>query len=295
MESYVDQFTSYLLKQRNLAINTVESYERDLRQFAIFLNRQTPQKIEHVTRENIISYLHTLKIQGRASSTISRNIATFKAFYQYLFKEGFIAADPTVNVAAPKIRKKIPQILSIKEIEELLRQPNPETLGGLRDRAMLELLYATGTRVSEMISLNLSDINLSMGYIRCNSGTVKNRLVPLGASAIKSIREYMDKGRLRGVGSDDNEALFINHHGKRLTRQGFWKIIKKYAQQANIQQEITPHTLRHSFAAHLIENGADLHSVQEMLGHADISTTQIYAKLAKSHLKDVYDRTHPRA
>ncbi|WP_238528262.1 tyrosine recombinase [Acetonema longum] len=186
-------------------------------------------------------------------------------------------------------------MLTIHEVEELLKQPNVSLAAGLRDKAMLELLYATGIRVSELISLNISDVNLEMGYIKCYGKGSKERIVPLGSIAAKCVQDYVAKGRQKLVRTYEEASLFVNHHGNRLTRQGFWKIIKKYAQEANIHKEITPHTLRHSFATHLLENGADLRSVQEMLGHADISTTQIYTHVTKNHLKEVYDKTHPRA
>ena len=295
MEGYVEQFIHYLAVERGLAKNTLESYGRDLKQFQGYIKKNSDKKIEESTNTLITEYLGVLKEQGKAVSTISRNIAAIKSFYQYLVKKEYLKQDPSERLETPKIEKKLPKILSIGEVESLLKQPNVKNAGGIRDKAMLELLYATGIRVSEIIGLNISDINLEMGYIRCYGKGTKERIVPLGSIAIKSVREYIQKGRLNIVRSSEEAALFINHHGKRLTRQGFWKIIKKYAAQAQITKEITPHTLRHSFATHLLENGADLRSVQEMLGHADISTTQIYTHINKNPLKEVYDRAHPRA
>lgn len=295
MEGYVDQFINYLAVDRGLAKNTLESYGRDLRQFQTYLQNGKFEDIKDSSRTTIVDYLNSLKSQGKAVSTISRNIAALKSFYQYLVKEKYLEHDPAEKLETPKLEKKLPKILSIAEVEELLKQPNVRLSVGLRDKGMLELLYATGIRVSEIIALNISDVNLDMGYVKCYGKGSKERIVPLGSIAVKSVHEYINKGRSKIVRTYEEPALFLNHHGNRLTRQGFWKIIKKYASQANIVKEITPHTLRHSFATHLLENGADLRSVQEMLGHADISTTQIYTQVTKNPLKEVYDKTHPRA
>lgn len=295
MDGYVNEFINYLSVERGLAQNTLESYGRDLRQFEAYMNSTHKDLIKDSNRATILEYLNTLQSKGRAVSTISRNLAAIKSFYQYLVREKYIDKDPAANVESPKLEKKLPKILTISEVEELLKQPNVSTPNGIRDKAMLELLYATGIRVSELISLNISDVNLDMGYVKCFGKGSKERIVPLGSIAAKCVQEYLNKGRPKLVRTYDEPALFVNHHGNRLTRQGFWKIIKKYAQEANINKPITPHTLRHSFATHLLENGADLRSVQEMLGHADISTTQIYTQITKSHLKEVYDKTHPRA
>ena len=295
MESYVNQFINYLADERGLAQNTLESYGRDLRQFQTYLESSNKEFLKDSNRNTILAYLTSLQTKGRAVSTISRNLAAIKSFYQYLVRERYLDKDPAANLESPKLEKKLPKILTIGEVEELLKQPNNTLPAGMRDKAMLELLYATGIRVSELISLNISDVNLDMGYIKCYGKGAKERIVPLGSIAAKCVQEYITKGRSKLVRTYDEAALFVNHHGNRLTRQGFWKIIKKYAQEASITKEITPHTLRHSFATHLLENGADLRSVQEMLGHADISTTQIYTHVTKNHLKEVYDKTHPRA
>ena len=295
MEVYVNEFINYLAVERGLAQNTLESYGRDLRQFHSYLQNSQMDILRDSNRNTILTYLNNLQNKGRAVSTISRNLAAIKSFYQYLVRERYLEKDPAANLESPKLEKKLPKILSIQEIEELLKQPNSLMPTGLRDKAMLELLYATGIRVSELISLNISDINLDMGYIKCFGKGSKERIVPLGSIAAKCVQEYISKGRNKLVRTYEESALFVNHHGNRLTRQGFWKIIKKYAQEANILKDITPHTLRHSFATHLLENGADLRSVQEMLGHADISTTQIYTHVTKNRLKEVYDKAHPRA
>jgi integrase/recombinase XerD len=295
MESYVNEFINYLAVERGLAKNTLESYGRDLRQYYSYLHNDKIDAVKQASRATILAYLEQLQSKGRAVSTISRNLAAIKSYYQFLVRERYLEKDPAANLESPKLEKKLPKILTIAEIEELLKQPNSFLPTGTRDKAMLELLYATGIRVSELISLNVSDVNLEMGYIKCYGKGSKERIVPLGSIAAKCVQEYVTRGRGKLVRTYDEPALFVNHHGNRLTRQGFWKIIKKYAQEANIIKEITPHTLRHSFATHLLENGADLRSVQEMLGHADISTTQIYTQVTKNRLKEVYEKTHPRA
>jgi len=295
MDGYVNEFINYLAVERGLAQNTLESYGRDLRQFQNYLMSSQIDIVKDSSRNTILTYLNSLQTKGRAVSTISRNLAAIKSFYQYLVRERYLEKDPAANLESPKLEKKLPKILSISEVEELLKQPNTYTPTGLRDKAMLELLYATGIRVSELISLNISDVNLDMGYIKCYGKGAKERIVPLGSIAAKCVQDYINKGRSKLVRTYEEAALFVNHHGNRLTRQGFWKIIKRYAREANITKEITPHTLRHSFATHLLENGADLRSVQEMLGHADISTTQIYTHVTKNRLKEVYDKAHPRA
>ena len=295
MEGYVSEFINYLAVERGLAQNTLESYGRDLRQFQSYLQTSQMDFLKDSSRSTILTYLNSLHNKGRAVSTISRNLAAIKSFYQYLVREKYLEKDPAANLESPKLEKKLPKILTVQEVEELLKQPDTILPAGLRDKAMLELLYATGIRVSELISLNISDINLDMGYIKCFGKGSKERIVPLGSIAARCVQDYVGRGRNKLVRTYEESALFVNHHGNRLTRQGFWKIIKKYAHEARILKEITPHTLRHSFATHLLENGADLRSVQEMLGHADISTTQIYTHVTKNRLKEVYDKAHPRA
>jgi len=295
MESYVNQFINYLEVERGLAQNTLESYGRDLHQFQNYLENGNMEILKDSNRTTITTYLSSLQAKGRAVSTISRNLAAIKSFYQYLVRERYLENDPAANLESPKLEKKLPKVLTILEVEELLKQPSGLLPAGLRDKAMLELLYATGIRVSELISLNISDVNLEMGYIKCYGKGAKERIIPLGSIAVKCVQDYLAKGRSKLIRTYEEASLFVNHHGNRLTRQGFWKIIKKYAHEAAINKEITPHTLRHSFATHLLENGADLRSVQEMLGHADISTTQIYTHVTNNHLKEVYDKAHPRA
>ncbi|GED12080.1 site-specific tyrosine recombinase XerD [Aneurinibacillus migulanus] len=295
MNELITQFIHYLTVERGLAKNTLESYQRDLHAYCAYLERENFTNLNETNRMQIMGYLLHLQEQGRATATLSRNLASIRAFYQFLLREKFIDKDPSVNLESPKIEKKLPQVLSVAEVETLLNGPDTRLPSGLRDKAMLELLYATGIRVSELVSLNLSDVNLNMGFIKCFGKGSKERIIPLGRLAIADVSRYLERGRPMLKKRGQEEALFLNHHGRRLSRQGFWKIIKKYAQLANSHKEITPHTLRHSFATHLLENGADLRSVQEMLGHADISTTQIYTHVTRSRLKEVYAKAHPRA
>lgn len=294
MEVLVQKFVDFLENEKGLSDNTLQSYSRDIHQYIVYLKEKNIANIAGVNKTTIIAYLLYLQKKGRATSTISRNLASIRSFYQYLHKMNIIEQDPTQNLESPKVEKKLPQILSTKEVELLLEQPKCVDLKGYRDKAMLELLYATGIRVSELISLDMDDLNIEMGFIRCRKGD-KERVIPLGSMAIHSLKEYINKAREMLIQSPSEKALFVNCNGRRLTRQGFWKIIKLYKNQAKISKDITPHTLRHSFAAHLLENGADLKSIQEMLGHSDISSTQIYAQLTKNKIKEVYKKTHPRA
>lgn len=296
MNEWIADFVNYLQIERGLATNTLESYGRDLRQFAQYLDSQPRSAaFDKANRSVILGYLLAMQRQGKATATIARRLAALKAFYQYLLRENQIAQDPTADLESPKLERRLPKVLTVAEVEEILRQPDERTASGRRDRAMLELLYATGIRVSELVSLNVADVNLDQGYLRCVGKGEKERLVPVGSVAVRCLRDYIRNGRPHLLRDPRERCLFANHHGRRLTRQGFWKIVKKYAHEANISKEITPHTLRHSFATHLLENGADLRSVQEMLGHADISTTQIYTHVTQTHLKEVYVKAHPRA
>ncbi|WP_341877517.1 site-specific tyrosine recombinase XerD [Defluviitalea saccharophila] len=296
MEEVVEKYAGYLRDVKGASENTILSYQRDLRHFVSFLQDSGVKKIQNVNRTNITAYLLNLQKSGRSTSTISRNIASIRSFFQFLQKTNLIQEDLTQDLESPKIEKKLPEILSIQEVDLLLRQPNEKDLKGIRDKAMLEVLYATGIRVSELICLEESDVNLTLEYIKCaDSNHTKERIIPLGASAVKALRLYLEKVRFAMIRDPKESALFVNCNGKPMTRQGFWKIIKVYSKKANINKEITPHMLRHSFAAHLVANGADLQSVQEMLGHSDISTTQIYAQLNRNKLKEVYLKAHPRA
>jgi integrase/recombinase XerD len=289
-------FMHYLNVERRLSRNTLESYERDLEQYMGFLGQHGITAWQDSGKAQIAAYLYEMRQLGRASATLSRTMVSVRAFYQYLLKERIIDIDPSLGMETPKIEKKLPKVLSIQEIETLLEAPLTSHAKGSRDKAMLELLYATGIRVSELISLDIGDVNLQMGYIRCMSKAGKERMIPIGSMAARCLDAYVSEMRQKLLKHPEPlEALFIGHLGTRMTRQGFWKIMKHYAQATQIMKSITPHILRHSFAAHLLENGADLRSVQEMLGHADISTTQIYMQITKSKMKEVYNRTHPRA
>ncbi|HOV26635.1 MAG TPA: site-specific tyrosine recombinase XerD [Pseudobacteroides sp.] len=294
MEEIVQKFILFLEKDKRLSLNTLQSYRRDIEQYISYLKEINLLNIANTNKTTVITYLLHLQKKGRAVSTISRNLASIRSLYQYLYKNSMIDSDPTADLDSPKVEKKLPQILSTHEVELLLDQPKCVDLKGYRDKAMLELLYATGIRVSELINLNLSEVNLEMGFIKCNKG-LRERVIPIGSIAVNALVEYLNKSRNLLIQKPDEKALFVNINGGRLTRQGFWKIIKQYKNQAKINKDITPHTLRHSFAAHLLENGADLRSIQEMLGHSDISSTQVYAQIAKNKIKEVYKKTHPRA
>jgi len=294
MEALVQKFINFLEKDKRLSLNTLQSYRRDIEQYMSYLREININNIASTNKTTIIAYLLHLQKKGRATSTISRNLASIRSFYQYITKNRIIEKDPTTELESPKVEKKLPQILSTQEVELLLEQPKCTDLKGFRDKAMLELLYATGIRVTELISLDVDDVNLEVGFIKCCKGT-RERMIPIGSIAINALQEYLTKARGFLIQNNEEKALFVNINGGRLTRQGFWKIIKQYKNQAKINKDITPHTLRHSFAAHLLENGADLRSIQEMLGHSDISSTQIYAQIAKNKIKEIYKKTHPRA
>ncbi|WP_141433402.1 site-specific tyrosine recombinase XerD [Bacillus sp. 03113] len=297
MKDQLKDFIHFLLVERGLSKNTMISYERDLNYYINYLiNVEEMKSLNEVQRIHIIHFLALLKEQGKSSKTIARHIASIRSFHQFLLREKAVDQDPTVHIETPKTERTLPKVLNMEEVETLLDSPQTNDHFGLRDKAMLELLYATGIRVSELIGLNQGDVHLSMGFVRCIGKGNKERIIPIGQAATNAIENYIDKGRFHFISKKNIEdALFLNHHGKRLTRQGFWKILKRLANEAGIQKELTPHTLRHSFATHLLENGADLRAVQEMLGHADISTTQIYTHVSKTRLKDVYSKFHPRA
>ena len=294
MYEIIDGFVIYLTDVKKASANTIMSYQRDLVKFNKFAESQGVMDIRKMNQTNLNSYMLYMEKEQFATSTISRNIATLKAFYGYLYREGYIAENPALQLKAPKIEKKIPEILTMAEVDLLLSQPAVNTNKGLRDKAMLELLYATGIRVSELISLKLSDVNLNASYIHCQDFN-KDRVVPFGNVAKNVLKVYIRDARPAMVANNEEDALFTNCNGIPMSRQGFWKLLKKYAKNAGIQSDITPHTLRHSFAAHLVANGADMRSEQEMLGHSDISTTQIYARMNGQHIREVYAKAHPRA
>lgn len=293
MEQTVQQFISYLHNVKKTSANTEASYRRDLSKFCTFLADKGIHNVSEITAEDLEAYVAYLKENKFAVATISRNIAAIKTFFHYMYKEGMVSVDISDTLKAPKIEKKMPEIMSMEEVVRLLEQPSGDSPKEIRDKAMLELLYATGIRVTELISLKISDVNLSMGFIICRDAH-KERIIPFGNEAKNALIRYNGEVRESMLEEKDSDELFVNCSGKPMSRQGFWKLIKFYAKKAGITADITPHTLRHSFAAHLVENGADLRSVQEMLGHSDISTTQIYANMNHNRIREVYAKAHPR-
>lgn len=294
MNTYVKEYTSFMTDIRHKSLNTVESYKRDVTQYISYLDGTGVTDISSTTKTTVLSYLLYLQKEGRASSTVSRTLASLRSYYLFMMQNGVVKSNPTSNLEAPHVEKKIPKILSGEEVELLLEQPKNCDNKGIRDKAMLELLYATGIRVSELINLDVSGVNVPMSFVRCKGGK-KERIIPMGHQAKDALENYINNVRKYMVKDENETALFVNCSGARLSRQGFWKLIKYYQHIAGIETDITPHTLRHSFAAHLLENGADLHSIQEMMGHADISSTQVYSRMMNSKIKDVYAKAHPRA
>lgn len=294
MNTYVKEYTSFMTDIRHKSLNTVESYKRDVTQYISYLDGTGVTDISSTTKTTVLSYLLYLQKEGRASSTVSRTLASLRSYYLFMMQNGVVKSNPTSNLEAPHVEKKIPKILSGEEVELLLEQPKNCDNKGIRDKAMLELLYATGIRVSELINLDVSDVNVPMSFVRCKGGK-KERIIPMGHQAKDALENYINNVRKYMVKDENETALFVNCSGARLSRQGFWKLIKYYQHISGIETDITPHTLRHSFAAHLLENGADLHSIQEMMGHADISSTQVYSRMMNSKIKDVYAKAHPRA
>lgn len=294
MEDVIQKFIRYLHKTKKASNNTEVSYERDLKKLQRYMEEeQHVTEWSEVTITNLNSYMLYLEREKFAASTISRNVASVRAFYQYMCKKGIVRDDISEELRPPKIEKKMPDILTVQEVDLLLKQPALETPKGIRDKAMLELLYATGIRVSELIHLKCEDVNMKMSYIRCSERN-KEQIIPFGNTAKQAMALYLEKGRKELTKDKDCDELFVNCSGKAMSRQGFWKVLKGYAKDAGIDVDITPQTLRHSFAAHLIQNGADLKSVQEMLGHADISTTQVYLNMSINKMREVYTKSHPR-
>ena len=294
MADYIAEYSTYLRDEKHASDNTVASYLRDVRQFESYLTSVLRVGVEDCIQSHVEGYLSYMSGKGKSAASIARGVASLKSFYQFLMGLGVVESNPARGVTPVRAERKYPEILTGKEVELFLEQPQCVDAKGYRDHAMLELLYATGIRVSELIALNVSDVNLSLGLLHCASRG-KERSIPLYATAVKALQDYIREIRPQIILSTEEEALFVNMNGERMSRQGFWKIIKYYQEKAQINKDITPHTLRHSFAAHLLENGADLRSIQEMLGHADISSTQIYSHMVKQKLKDVYQKAHPRA
>ena len=293
MEKQLKLYFEFLENDKKLSDNTLQSYKRDLKQFKQYLD-SCDKNYSKLTNQDIKDYISYLQESGKKASSISRCIASIRSFYQYELKNKKIKEDPTDNIQSPKIEKRVPSVLTSKEVALLLDQPKDVDLKGIRDKAMLEFAYATGMRVTEIISLNIEDVNLKEGYVVCKTGS-RQRNIPLGNMSLKALTEYIENAREILIKNENEKALFVNINGKRLTRQGFWKIIKYYKEQAHITKEITPHVLRHSFATHLLQNGADLKAIQTMLGHSDISSTQVYMQFQDDALKNVYKKAHPRA
>ena len=294
MLDLVRAYENYLTKVKQASANTIASYMRDIRQFAGWLRESEALDVVDATQLNIAAYFAHMEEEGRSGATVSRCLASLKNFYSYVISSGFLETTPVTDIHVDRGEKKLPQILTSREIELLLAQPVCVDPKGIRDKAMLEIMYATGIRVTELIDLDLTDVNLELGIIKC-SGTKKSRAIPLYPGALKALRTYIETVRGIMVADPDEPALFVNVGGSRMSRQGFWKIIKYYQNSANITKEITPHTLRHSFAVHLLENGADIGSVQELMGHSDISSTQMYTQMIDNKLKSVYAKYHPTA
>ena len=293
MSDIIMRYEDYLIHTKHASDNTVASYMRDLRQYASYLGSEGIDVLD-ADQDVVSGYMNSMKANGKSAATISRALASIKSLYIFAVQNREIEENPIHNIKIDKAEKKLPQILTGKEVELLLQQPKVTEMKGCRDKAMLEVLYATGIRVSELIGLNIDDVSLPGSFIRCESGE-KTRSIPIYPEALQSLHEYIDSVRPKMIAVPTEHSLFVNVSGERMSRQGFWKIVKHYQETAGISKDITPHTLRHSFAVHLLENGADLRSIQEMLGHADISSTQIYTHVVKKHLKDVYQKAHPRA
>lgn len=290
MLDLIKAYENYLAKVKQASANTISSYMRDIRQFAEWLDVD----VLDATQQNISNYLQFIEQDGRSAATVSRSLASLKNFYAYLVSSGFCEKTPVTDIRVKRGEKKLPQILTGREIELLLAQPVCVDPKGYRDKAMLEVMYATGIRVSELIDLDIDDVNLELGAIKCNSAK-KSRAIPLYPAALRALTIYIRDVRESMLAAADETALFVNVNGSRMSRQGFWKILKHYQESAHIEKEITPHTLRHSFAVHLLENGADIGSLQELMGHSDISSTQMYTQLINQKLKSVYEKCHPKA
>ena len=294
MLDLIGAYENYLSKVKQASANTIASYMRDIRQFADWLRRTDEIDVVDASQVNISDYLSHLEDEGRSGATVSRNLASLKNFFSYVVSSGFLESTPVKDIRVERGEKKLPQILTGREIELLLAQPACVDAKGYRDKAMLEVMYATGIRVTELIDLDVDDVNLELGTIKC-AGSKKSRSIPLYPAALKALKAYINDIRRGMITDPDETALFVNINGVRMSRQGFWKILKYYQAAAHIEKEITPHTLRHSFAVHLLENGADIGSVQELMGHSDISSTQLYTHMINQKLKSVYDKCHPKA
>lgn len=295
LDHEVREFIHFIKVEKGLSANTVDSYSRDLKQYTNELKANKIDSLKEVDSYMVQDYLYSLKQQGKSAATRARILTTLRSLHQFLYRENWTTTDPTALIESPKQEKKLPDYLTVEEVDRLLSLPDMSTALGLRNKAMLEVLYASGMRVTELVTLEEDQLHLTMGFIRVIGKGNKERIVPLGKQANAAMNAYLESGRQQLLKKNRHTYLFVNHYGKPLTRQGFWKILKQLTGEAQVMKSFSPHTLRHSFATHLLENGADLRSVQEMLGHADISTTQIYTHVTKTRMKDVYSKYHPRA
>ena len=293
MQKQIKNFLDFIENDKKVSQNTLQSYRRDIMQYSAYIEDNKINYLK-IDEKGIRDYLKYMNDIGKKSSTISRSLASIRSFYQYLLRVKKIKKDPTEGIQSPKIEKRVPSVLTSQEVELLLEQPKNVDLKGIRDKAMLEFAYATGMKVTEIISLDLEDVNLEEGYVVCK-GRERTRNIPLGSLSIKALKDYVENSRNILIKDENVKALFVNTNGQRLTRQGFWKIVKYYKEQAHISKDITPHILRHSFATHLLQNGADLKAIQTMLGHSDISSTQIYMQFQDATIQNIYKKAHPRA
>lgn len=294
MKELIDIFLDYLSVERGLSVNTILAYREDLSAYLDFMSGSHIEAISRISRNDITGFMLSQKDRGIAANSVARRLAAIRMFHRFLAREKILKSDPTNLIDSPKLWKKIPDTLSLNEVESLIAQPDIRTDQGRRDRAILETLYATGMRVSEAVNLRLDNVNLDIGFLRCIGKGNKERMIPLGKKAIASIKRYLEVSRPRILKKRSSEHLFVSRMGKKISRQSFWKLIKRYALEARIKKPIRPHILRHSFATHLLERGADLRAVQEMLGHSNISTTQIYTHINRDRLKSVHKQFHPR-
>ncbi len=296
MDRFLNDFINYLSSEKKMAMNSLQAYKRDVLEFGEMIREKQNLSLSEASNTEVVAYLLKLKNDGKSAATVNRKVASLRAFYNYLSAQKIITDNPTVNIKSPKIERKSIEYLSIEEIENLLSKTD-QSMKGLRDKAILELLYATGIRVSEVVEMNLEDVNLRMGFVTCTGEHGKARIIPMGRPSRAAVEEYIYEVRQKFIREVDNSenALFVNYSGHRLTRQGLWKLLKEYAKLAGIDNRLTPQTLRNSFAVHMIQNGADLKSLQELLGHEDINATQIYLSVSKNRIKEVYDKAHPRA
>ncbi len=290
----IQNYETYLKEEKKMAANTVQAYIRDIGHFMDFINERGVLELKEVTNSQVVAYLMNLKTAGRSKSTVNRKLASIRTYYGFLYKNGEIAVNPADDIKTPKIEKKSIEFLSIDEVDKLMSMPD-ESVKGMRDRAILELLYATGIRASELINMNAADVNLRMGFVKCDGEHSKARIIPMGRLCRKAVEDYMLDIRDKMLKGRRTQALFVNYMGEPMTRQGLWKVLKEYGEAAELSIKLTPQVIRNSFAVHMLQNGADVKSLQELMGHEDIAATQAYLAVTKNRIKDVYDKAHPRA